>query len=248
MSHHVENTQCPRCKSLGRDRSKNNLGVFSDGHCVCWSCRHFIPATSNGKFTEYVRHTITRDAVVVCLPEDVSSILPPHCLDWLGKYSITNAEIVNNRLMYSPHWDQLIFPYFDGNGTLLAYQARNFSKETKQKWWSQGKLHELLHILPLREKYDTIILVEDIVSAIKVSRWGSVMPLFGCITGLERLRRLSLLTPEVTHWLDPDKRSEALKWSNKASLFGMVGGVIFTAKDPKEHSDEEIICYLEDSE
>ncbi len=146
--------------------------------------------------------------------------------------------------MYSEYRDQLIFPYFDSNNNLLAYQARNFSKEAKQKWWSQGNLSQILHILPLREKYDRIILVEDVVSAIKVSRWRSVMPLFGCITGLERLRRLSLLTPRVTHWLDPDKRREALKWSNKAYLFGIGGDVIFSTHDPKEHSDEEIRDFL----
>lgn len=252
MSHHLHNEACPKCQSKGADKSKNNLGVFSDGHCLCWSCGYYIHSPSNSRISNIKERVLVEleNPRSTLLPEDCSSYIPSHCSDWLSKYEITKQETLQHKLLYSEQRNQLIFPYFDCYENLLAYQARNFETISKsgkktQKWWSQGDLKKIYHILPLdTQLIPNLVLVEDIVSAIKVSRFAYCMPLFGCVVGLERLLRLSKLTGVITLWLDPDKRKEALKWANKASLFNITGKVIFSDKDPKEHTNEEIRNFL----
>jgi hypothetical protein len=252
MSHHVENTVCPKCRARGADKSGNNLGVFSDGHCLCWSCGYYIHGLSNNRICNFTHNNLAQlePENKIVLPEDVTTLLPLHCLNWLFKYEITKQEIVQNILLYSESWNQLIFPYFDVNNNLLAYQARNFNEvghsgKKLPKWWNRGDLKEIFHILPLDcQVIPRIVLLEDIVSAIKLSRHAYAMPLFGCTIPTNRLKRLSGLTGEVVIWLDPDKRKEALQEAKKASMFNLKSSVIFSEVDPKECSDEEIRNFL----
>jgi hypothetical protein len=253
-SHFLRNETCPRCRERGADRSGNNLGVFSDSHTFCWACGYGDGASDSSRIRRFHEQTgdTSRASVQVVLPEDIGTYIPHHCLDWLGKYALTNKELIDNKVLYSEKWDQLIFPYFDVYGNLLAWQGRQFgegrsSTHKDRKWFSQGDLKKIYHILPNKDSYDTIVVVEDIVSAIKVSRHVPCLPLFGCNISKERLLRLSKLCSKVVCWLDPDKRREGAIGAARAGLFGMEGVVIFSERDPKEHSDSEIQEYLNSS-
>ena len=234
----LKHTNCPQCGS------KDNLGVWEDGHSFCFGCGYTDRSVNSNRIDRYKPNPVATPSRQVVLPEDVDTYIPAHCRSWIAQSDLTEHEILENKLLYSEKWNRLIFPYFDQYGNLVAWQGRGFSPKDR-KWFSQGDLKKLYHILPHKRSYDDITLTEDICSAIKVSRHTPAMPIFGCVIGLERLMRLSKLTPAITIWLDPDKRSEALKWSFKASLFGLSSRVIFSDKDPKEHTNAEIVQYLE---
>lgn len=151
--------------------------------------------------------------------------------------------------MWSEYWKQLIFPYFDKYGNLVAWQGRSFAEPTpgrsRPKWFSQGDLKKLYHILPIKETYSgPVVLVEDVVSAIIVSRVCAAMPIFGSKIGLERFKTLATRFDGVVVWLDPDMKKQAVVEAKNASLFGLDSRVVFSDKDPKEHTIEEINEYL----
>ncbi len=197
----------------------------------------------------------------VVLPDDADVYIPAVARLWLGKYGITEREIVRNRLLWSSYWNQLIFPYFYKYGNLAAWQGRGFPLPTTEvgherkykKWFSQGNLQKLYHILPAAEHYERIVVVEDIVSAIKVSRCSDVvsgrltgaMPLFGNDLALERITTLCKLTKKLSLWLDPNMREKAVRLAVKARQYGLSANVIFSERDPKEESDERIKELLE---
>lgn len=186
---------------------------------------------------------VSHEAPSVSLPSDCDTYIPAVARSWLGKYALTEYEIISNKLLWSQHREMLLFPYFNKYNQLEAWQGRSF-KEGDRKWFSQGNLKTLYHILPPEHGNDVIVLVEDIVSAIKVGRHVPCLPVFGSTIGLSRFRTLYNRFKRAKVWLDPDKRKQSLKEAYIGQQLGMDVSVVFSQHDPKEHTNEDIMELL----
>lgn len=234
--YHVKNTTCPQCRSLGNDKTGDNLAVYSDGHSWCWSCGYYV--SGNGilrfKSRESTERVVKHEVV---LPSDSDVCYPSRALEWVGHYDLTRNDLLNHNVLWSESYKRLIFPIYGDTG-LIAYQGRYFGEEPKKpKWWGVGDLKNTFHILG--KSTSQLVLVEDIVSAIKLSRFTMAMPLFGSHVGVTRFKRLYSLykdTVEVSIYLDPDKRREALLEARRGVLCGLKTRVIYSERDPKEES------------
>lgn len=236
-SYVLRKEQCPKCRELGNDRSMDNLAVYSDGHSFCFRCGH---TTGRSIFSTKV----ARVEPTVVLPHDVVSEIPAAAKQWLGRYQLSRLDLQPHHLMWSEQWSRLIFPYFDATG-LLAWQGRYIGEDTtKAKWFSQGKIHEIIH--PVKVTKREAVLVEDIVSAIKVSRFKGAIPIFGSSVSNKQLLRLKTVVDKVWYYLDPDMRAKSVKLSAIANLLGLRSSVIFSDKDPKEHTNEELEYILKE--
>ena len=241
-SYLLKKEQCPECAKLGKDRNHDNLALYSDGHSYCFSCGYTnriwnsLSTTSESNKKPYKEIQIT-------LPIDCDTSYPANALKWISQYELSSNDLLSNNVLWSEQHKRLIFPIYGDIG-LLAYQGRYFGSEiNKPKWWGQGDLANTFHIIKGRSLQPTLILTEDIVSAIKVSRYAPAMPLFGCSIGIKRFKRLYKLLgyqADIKIWLDPDKRKEAIKESRKGTLCGLKTSVIISNKDPKEESYETI--------
>jgi hypothetical protein len=241
-SYVVKKQQCPNCAKLGKDNSHDNLAVYSDLHSYCYSCgfSSYPSKTKNyGKTSEQA----LPEPNMLFLPEDCTTTYPTRTLNWVNKYELTQNDLLLHNVLWSESISRLIFPIYSGNGSLIAWQGRDFKvpqREKKDKWYGRGNLRDTFNILG---EGNYLVLVEDIVSAIKVSRFVRAMPLYGSSIGKERFKRLYSLCEEphkVYIWLDPDKRTEALKESKLGQLYGFKTHPIFSDKDPKEHTYKEI--------
>jgi hypothetical protein len=240
---YVRHTNCPRCGS------RDNLGVYADGHSWCFGCGHYIPSveTLGDRASKISRaKEIAYEDSIEPMPRDISYDLPEQPTRWLKQYGITETEIKNNRICWSTTTSQLIFPIYGGDSGVIAWQARNFNadKALKRKYYSVGKMDEILHIIGNHQD-ETIILTEDIVSAIKVSRHMNAMPIFGAHISSNRLNRLIRRFNKLVVWLDYDKAVEARKAVLRALQYGFEAKTIHTELDPKELSDKEIRKQLE---
>lgn len=234
-SYVVRKERCPACARLGNDRSMDNLAVFSDGHSYCFRCGY---VTGRKTFAK----PVDKPATELVLPQDVTSELPFEARVWLGQYSLARLDIQENSIMWSPHWSRIIFPYFDDTG-LIAWQGRYVGEDkTKAKWFSQGKIHEIIH--PIKICKREAVLVEDIISAIKVSKVVGSIPIFGSSVSTQHLLRLKKIVDRVWYWLDPDMRTKSVSMASTARLYGLDAKVIFSDKDPKEESIETIRAKL----
>lgn len=234
---------------MGRDRRGNNLGVYEDGGVFCFSCSYSIAGSRTNRIHSLDKHSNNREPNYetkgLGLPNDSSSDIAPVALRWLSNYGISNTEIIVNRFLWSDYREQLIYPIFGNNSELLAYQARNFGKDAKTKYFTAGNVKEVYHILGGKERVcqDGIVLVEDLLSAIKVARRQPAMPLFGNEVA-NRLKSLRVLTDKLTIWLDPNMKRKMIIEASRAQGFGFNVTTVFSDKDPKEHTDKEIEEYL----
>lgn len=243
----VEFSHHEPCQACG---SKDNLGVWKDGHKWCFGCGFYFPAESSLAIEE-IQHSLQNDKKrrgsgrrnYIDLPFDFSSAIPAQALNWLNQYGLTKGEIRGNNLGWSQSVKRLIFPIYDSYGNLLLWQGRDFSGEPKrQKYYNEGYPEKVLH--PIGNDVDTVVLCEDMVSAIKIGRVSTGMCLFGSELSYPRIHKLKGRFNKLFIWLDNDKARRAVTFSERARPWFESVQVIVTPKDPKEYSTEEIEEYV----
>lgn len=244
-AHLTKHIQCPKCAKIGKDNGHNNLGVYSDGHMWCFSCHYFV---SGNKIEGYkarvarVQKDTQPERPILGIPIDSNSDIPTEASEWLFQYELNNNTLIKHHILWSESREMLIFPYFIQD-TLVAWQGRYFGTNPKiGKWHTKGDVEKIVYVLGRKSK--TIVLVEDIVSAIKVARIATVSPIFGSHISLLKLKTLGIFYDKIIIWLDPDKQKDAIKFAEKGQLMGLETRVVLSNKDPKEHSMDEIVEYL----
>lgn len=258
-SYHVHNTACPKCQEKGKDKAGNNLGVYSDSHIYCWACGYSRSGriNLNGSISDSNRHTAPSKSVK--LPVDCEPEYPQVALDWAGQYNLTQDDLLRNGFMWS--WEGsginikgsyvaadnlLVFPVFE-NDVLIAWQGRYFGHNGLiPKYVGRGKTADSLCIIKSRSRIDDrLVLVEDVMSAVKVAKAGwDCIPLFGTKvkSRIERIRNLKRF--KTILWLDPDMHSLSVKYARLGTLEGLQMHSVLSTKDPKEHSVSEIQNYM----
>lgn len=209
-SNFIKHEPCPKCGS------RDNLARYSDGSGYCFGCGYKERRT-------HLPEAVPTQKKYFHLVDK----LPQRNVEWLRKYDLTDDEI--SIFKYSPELDRHVFT--DG----MYYEMRDVTNK-KRKSLSFGEKPLVI----FGNHGGTIVLVEDIVSAIKVSRVTDAQPLFGSYIESDRLQSLFKAYRSLVIWLDRDKYAQALKFARTASFIGFKVKVVSTPKDPKECSMEEI--------
>lgn len=241
----LKHSRCPECAKKNKDTSKDNLITYSDGHSHCFSCGYHTQARTRERIMAHQVKEIEQSMVL--LPEDFTFEIPELPLAWVKKY-LTTIQIKLNNIGYSEQRKMLIFPYYILNNDLTGWQGRYFGDDPNQpKWFSQGTLHEILYILGEEGiQLNTLVLVEDILSALKVAEIQTTLPLFGSHISTKLLTRLYKLGYNTLWiWLDPDKRKESIRYAMQAKIIGFEVRPIFSELDPKEYTTQQIQYMLD---
>lgn len=225
MSKFLYHEACPNCGS------KDNLGVWDDGHKWCFGCKYY----EHGKIDVRKIHTDVPNIAANprTFPEDAEHYIPKEPMEWLLSCGITHTE----QRQYNIQWSEkhkLLCWKLDGK----CWQGRCFDKNAKTKYISAGPIHEEAFIL--NATGNQLVLVEDYMSALRVSPYSACMPLFGCTIKPELLNGLLKQFKVILVWLDADKLDNGRKIASDASLLGFEAGVIYTEKDPKAYTNDEI--------
>lgn len=192
------------------------------------------------------------------MPSDFTSDIPLIGVQWLKKYELSQNEIKEHRIgwsqtgwmirnqtvSYSP---LMIFPIVI-SGNLVMFQARYFGSEKLPKYWTKGNknCYYFLHprVAATSQLNTTIVIVEDLISAIKVSHIAHSIPIWGSDISVDIAIQLHNRYKDLVIWLDKDKRKYAHARSQSLRhLFDSVR-VIHSEGDPKEYSTNEIRNYL----
>jgi hypothetical protein len=260
VSNFLHHTSCDNCGSSDAN------GVFDDGHTYCWSCNKATYDNSNRNLEEVAALLQTKPAVRDnSLPEDFTYTIPKEPYGWLKQYSLTNEEIINNKLGWSASRQLLIFPYYgeidDNNAqtvgttnkqdkegtkeaTILFWQGRYFPQR-KPKSFSCGNINDNIIInrcsgSSLVNSRGCLVVVEDPVSAIKVSRVADTLPLFGSHLSLQKAIRISKFYEHVVLWLDNDKTKDMINMQQRYKYLFKKIDIISTENDPKLYNTQEI--------
>lgn len=234
----IRHEPCPRCLS------KDNMGLWSDGHKYCFGCGHYVPApdTLEALKTRSEKQKEAKTDVIPTsiLPCNSTNHIPMAALKWLHKYGITPHEIEHYGLCWNIDTESLVFPFYGKPGEFLFRQERYFGpKKQVPKYVTYGDKRMLPQIrnnlLPA-----SLIFVEDFVSAMKVARVCTVSPLLGSNIPASAIKALYRAFKQVRVWLDLDKASDALREASKCLTVVQDVSTIITQLDPKEYSTEEI--------
>ena len=244
-SHVLEHTQCPECAKKGKDSGHDNLAIYSDGHHWCFRCGYLQRGNQIQAFKSRIDYSAKLPQPEwsgVRLPFDCDTGIPVHARQWLQSYGFSDATITKHTILWSESRQLLVFPYFI-MGELVAWQGRYFGTEKKGKWYTNGDVDSFIYALG-NTRSSRVVLVESVISAIKLSKTECCSPLFGSHISNRRLLRLAKMYKSVVIWLDPDKQRDAIIFARQARLFGLDCQVIMSDMKPKDYTQDEIEEYL----
>lgn len=210
---------CPRCREQGKDNSGDNLVRYTNGSAFCFACRYMERPTN---------YEPPVPKAVKALPEDLTLNFAKENLDWL-KHFLTPDEI-GIYFRYSPSLRRHVYQH-EG-----YWEARSVNPTVEPKCLSHGSKPFILFgmVAPL-------VVVEDVVSAIKISRHATALPLFGAHFPGDWMARIARLKPpKVIVWLDRDKSLECREYATKMRSLVPLCYSLSTHHDPKAQSDEDI--------
>ena len=158
---------------------------------------------------------------------------------WLKKYMLTDEEI-EDYFFYNPVADRHVFAYHE-HAEDAFYEARDVNGRMP-KTIANGPKPTMF----LGEASDTVIVVEDLVSAIRIARNYCVLPLFGSFMPNEKMAAVAKRASKCLLWLDCDKYSLGMHY---AKDMGMLVPTIAvqTLLDPKALPDDAIIHVVENA-
>lgn len=241
MSSFLRHDPCPQCGS------RDNLGVWDDGHKYCFGCSYFEGREGNS--IEDVKNFLQQQEGnpqhhdSINLPYDSSRVLPEIALTWLRKYGLTNDEIYKqNNFSWSSYNETLIYSVFDPFGNLVMFQERYFGTANISRFNTVGLPEKTFHIIGSNNNCITV--VEDVISAIKVGRHTSCLPLWGSNLSTNRIITLSNMYPNLNIWLDKDKQSYSIMGRQRAAPFFHRARSIISELDPKAYNSVSIVEFL----
>ena len=172
----------------------------------------------------------------ISLPVDFSQNIRASGLVWLGKAGITNKIIQLYNIGWSDSLNRVIIPIYRDK-KYIGYVARSVEKFQQPKY-----LECLLYKYPfyINKGGGTLCIVEDILSAIRISRYTSSLALLG--TKLNQYSSKIINRYEMLIvWLDPDKAGikGSILIRKKYNGFKIVI-IIKSLKDPKLLNDVQM--------
>lgn len=224
---------CPNCREQGRDRKGNNQAKYSDGSTYCFSCQMYTKGTERRKVFE-----LGEEPAEVIFKER-PQVLGPNRI-WLMQY--ISQEEIDEFFFWSPWLERHVFSYHPGEPDWF-YEARSIRRGAT-KVDSRGTKPTMM--IGKTKESKTLVVVEDLLSAIKVGRQYGAMPLFGSHMTPDQMKYVqrSKQVDEVIFWLDSDKYDKGQELARKMS-FLLPSSAIFTSFDPKLYNDWEIKNHID---
>ena len=231
---------CPSCRKHGHDRTGDNLACYPDGSKYCFRCGY------KQHKNRFVAKTEPLPLPIITLPHDVSTSYPSNILDWVQSFQLSKTDLLHNGALWSDSINRLIFPFWI-DGELKGWQARSIKKDEKIKWLTKGIIKDLNIIysggrsVTQWSRETRLFLVEDIISAIKVSKANKgilAMPLFG--VNFKILQLVKLNFKEYIIFLDENMHEHSIKKARQMSHYGIHCSTVLSKCDPKRYTYEEL--------
>jgi hypothetical protein len=220
---------CPKCNS------KDNLGEYTNGF-FCFGCGYKKPKRNLSRFND-VKPIKAYDGI------SLENKLDNEHLKWLLKYNLTDEEMkffnsCKERTIKGEtrKCNLLIFLHTDSYWT-----GRNFSDGVK--YLSSGN-KPYFEYGNKGSPQSVLVFTEDVISAVKVSRYATAVPMLGSKVQKEWWENAKKYD-RVILWGDRDKARDNVIEARKATeLLGKQVEFIIKDKDPKEYNNNELYNYI----
>lgn len=216
--------------------------TYPDGGYKCYSCQIYIGPRGSQKPVERLSQ----------LPRGYVAEIPFEGLQWLYEANMTDDLIVSNGIGWDKDNKRVVFPITVEN-TVVGYTARCFGEEKSyKKYHSIGSFKKK----PIAGKGKTLVLVEDMLSFMRISQYTSCACLLGTGISYEQLQQFMVNYATIVVWLDSDKEGQSaakkiIKKSEKSRISILKYRIwdcsniatfdnLVTKKDPKGYSNTQL--------
>lgn len=259
----TKSSDCPHC---GAGHANQCYVIYDNGE-HCFSCG-YSKSTNSNNFAFKPSPTIFKQLI---FPDGVTNNYNEFSLDilkYLNKYYINKNEIYQNKVMFVPYQsfttkaglsfsgESLLF--LNKDDTLVyGYQRRFFPNKNII---SVGDFNIPCVLNPRQFNNDTICVVEDYISAVRLSEFIPSLCLFGTSLKSSGLTKI-LEFKNIILWLDGDnpgqqaakkislKLCDIIKYNQRRTPYKPLNYTInniATDLDPKCYSNTELTFYLKD--
>lgn len=169
---------------------------------------------------------------------------PGKALWWVKQYGLSDYELANYAFAYSPGRKRVIIPIW-WEGKKIGWQARKlYDEDNGPKYITQASSPPGF-MLKGEHTYEEIVLVEDVISAIKVGRTTEAVAMLSTNPTTRMMNYVKRFS-NFKIWLDMDNPQvirQSLKLLRNLGIYGHTK-LIVTPKDPKVYDDSEIRGWL----
>jgi len=223
----IQHLPCPKCGS------KDNLGEYTD-HYYCFGCGY----AKRKNDLQSIRQRLADNEPAQTGDQSLTltSDVPKEPMQWLLSYGFNSSDVSEYSWGWCDSKKLLVLV-----NTPTYYQGRCFGNQSV-KYLSKGDKPLLFY-----GHSDTIVCVEDVLSAAKINKANKDVcthPLLGSSISPELEQTLLERFKKVILWLDKDKASQSVLMTRRLRSKGMNSETIITDKDPKELSTGEINEWL----
>jgi 5S rRNA maturation endonuclease (ribonuclease M5) len=218
----------------------------------CFRCgdKGFVPHPQPSLSERLALLARTRNAEVrasssVSLPEPAvydPQSWPDPARVWLYKAGLSNSDIVRLRFYWCPDLERVVMPVYDGD-TLVYWQAR--ALDGRQPKYLNPKVDRSRLVAKFGDG-PTLVLTEDILSAVKVARVTSTWACMGTNLSDPVLLQIAATNKPVAIMLDPDAGGVKGRQRMRKQLLsvGVDAQIVEVRKDPKLLPTREICDVL----
>lgn len=224
----------------------------------CFNCGQSGVADEVDKLV-FARAAPPPKRVETTLPENCISLQDPECPPaasaWPLKFGVTWETCDEVGIKFDEESGRIIMPVWNvirhtdeghRTTTLCGYQSRRVYDTSGPKYLNvmfEGRVMETM-IINERQNHPVFVIVEDLLSALKVSKWAAcTVPLYGTHIRSERLLAMVKRDLPIVVWLDNDNPTVHHQRDKIVSLAKALGGRAFAIKDfddPKRHDNTTI--------
>jgi hypothetical protein len=251
----IRTVRCPFCSKQNGDFAVTRIDTGLLYKCFRVACdsRGFIPSNlgewDNHIDLPHLSRVVKRaeeypyESHIITLNDDQINFLK-------DKFELTNEELSLNKIRWCNKTERIIYPILSQNGNIKGYVSRYYKELSDKKYdgvksrtyWINRSENYYNVSFPHRREYgvnNIFILVEDIVSSIRVARHEQSIALLSNSIPTNAMKFLA--GKDIAIVLDNDATAHALKIKNRYSLFFKSCQVIAIDKDPKNMSDDELV-------
>lgn len=245
----INHIGCP----AGRDIKKRLFVRKKDG-ALLFYCHHCSEGAAKQGKKRYIRdRAAVQTSWALRLPTDLTrKDMHVAGRSWLYKSGITMDEARLYGIGWSESAGRVILPVYDLTGFMTAYQSRRVLPHDHMPKYltDKDKAHRFPMFLANKQcASTTVVLTEDILSAIKVGRQCEAAAILGVhLSPANRNTLIAMGYERVVVWLDDDNpavKAAQRKICKAIAPFADVVKVTGHTVDPKGMTDEQIKLVLQ---
>lgn len=235
---------CPYCQKTNETSmsvTREQFGILY--HCFrakCSGSSGFIPSVSFEETQPKKEFTPAK------YTDELQSLDEERAHFLKNKFGITETEMQLAGIRYNPHRGTYVYPIRDARGYDVGILDRDYSGERTPKalvYWLKDVPH--LHFCPWGDlRTDSVLIVEDVVSAIKASRYIDTVALLGTGLNTQQIAHLASLYRSAIITLDNDAFDKAMKYKKKYEFYFDELSALYLVKDIKDMYDKDIEALL----